>query len=139
MRNTVLIAILSTSLGLALSGLAPVSAKPLSGAAPADATTQYVFCYGGHPSVAYFSQVFPVTQAASPNALGKAYSQYLTATYGTGATDTGMCVLAQAEADGSAEKQRREASYPGWKIIESDWTAPADLSQPAGPPRPKHH
>ena len=138
MRNTVLIAILGTCLELAPIGSAQVSAKPLSGG-PADAATQYVFCYGGHPSVAYFSQVFPVTQAASPNALGKAYSQYLTATYGTGATDTGMCVVAQAEADGSAEKQRREAGYPGWKIIESDWTAPTDLSQPAGPPRPKHH
>ena len=125
-----------TVLGMALFWSGQASAASADNAA---AQTHSVFCYGGLQSTVYFSQVFAVSQAASPSALGKAYGQYLTATYGPHSNDAGVCVLANTASDGDAEKQRRESAFPGWNIVETDWAVPATLSEPAGLPPPKHH
>lgn len=86
----------------------------------ANATTQYVYCYGGNPHSVYFSAVFSAPSTRGPVDVSSSYGNYLIQRgYKVGGK---QCVRATTRADASAAKTHSENEFrSGRTIVETSW------------------
>ena len=109
-----------------LATATPAEAGTTGNGSATQATTQYTYCFGGHPDVAYFSAVIVSAPAADNHDLNgtfqTAFGNYLTHTLGV-VNNGGQCFTSDAMALSVNGKKQHEAElvWRKWKIVETNW------------------